>query len=113
MGLLIAGGLEGLQAGAIATALPFSVIMIAMCLATYRMLDAEHQELMATERRIRQRELTGKLHANFDENFGEQVDDRIDYALTSTTGIWGREGKRSPVTTMTRARRRRRGERGE
>ncbi len=34
--LMLAGGLAALQTGAILTAVPFSIIMIAMCFATYR-----------------------------------------------------------------------------
>src|SRR5699024_510174 len=36
IGLLLAGGLEGLQAASLATALPFSVIMVLMAVAVYR-----------------------------------------------------------------------------
>ncbi|MBP2367883.1 BCCT family transporter [Pseudonocardia parietis] len=107
IGLLLAGGLEALQAGAITTALPFSVVLILMCIATYRALHQEHRQLLATEQRVRRRELAGELEADFDEHFGEQVDDRIDYALTRTTGIWNRGATRSPVSTLSRVRRRR------
>ncbi len=40
-GLLLAGGLTALQTGAIITALPFSVVMLAMCVATYKALSLE------------------------------------------------------------------------
>ncbi|NED98066.1 BCCT family transporter [Phytoactinopolyspora alkaliphila] len=87
--LLLAGGLGALQTGAIIIALPFSVIMLAMCLATYRSLKAEYRVLQAAERRARREELqrhisrhvTGDLTENFDDHFGEQVDERIDHAL--------------------------------
>ncbi|QGK68828.1 BCCT family transporter [Allosaccharopolyspora coralli] len=108
IGLLLAGSTSALQAGSIATALPFSIVLILMCFATYRALSAEHRQLLNTERRLRGRELAGALSHDFDEHFGEQVDARIDYALTSTTGIWNRESKRNPVATLTRSRRRRR-----
>lgn len=109
IGLLLAGGLEALQAGAITTALPFSVVLILMCVATYRALHKEHQQLLDTERRLRHREVAGELERHFDEHFGEQVDQRIDYALSRTTGIWDREAKRAPVNTVSRDRRRRKG----
>lgn len=112
IGLLLAGGLEALQAGAIATALPFSIVLLAMCVATFKELSAEHRSIVATELRIRRRELTGELSENFDEHFGEQVDDRIDYAITRTGGIWPRRGKRAPVRTLSRTRRRRRRDQG-
>ncbi len=109
IGLLLAGSTSALQAGSIATALPFSIVLILMCFATYRALNAEHRQLLDTERRIRRRELAGELSHDFDEHFGEQVDDRIDYALTRTTGIWNRGGKHNPVATLSRSRRRSRG----
>ncbi len=106
--LLLAGGLAALQAGAIATALPFSIVLVLMCVAIYKALSREHRVILAVERRSRRREvtqeLTGRLSENFDEHFGEQVDERIDYALTRTRGIWNRE--RSPISTLSRSRRR-------
>ncbi|NDL59776.1 BCCT family transporter [Phytoactinopolyspora sp. XMNu-373] len=88
-GLLLAGGLGALQTGAIIMALPFSVVMLAMCVATYRSLKAEYRVLQAAERRSRREELqrhvsahvTGDLTENFDDHFGDQVDERIDHAL--------------------------------
>jgi choline/glycine/proline betaine transport protein len=88
-GLLLAGGLEALRTGAILTALPFSVVMILICVATYRSLKAERRVVDAMERRRRQedlrrhvsREVAGDLAGNFDERFGERVDERIGQAL--------------------------------
>ncbi|MGA8209353.1 MAG: BCCT family transporter [Nocardioidaceae bacterium] len=42
-GLLLAGGLTALQTGAIITALPFSLVMLGMCVATYRAFSMEHR----------------------------------------------------------------------
>ncbi|PHV10512.1 BCCT family transporter [Chitinimonas sp. BJB300] len=39
--LLLSGGLKGLQAMVIITALPFAVLMLGLCLALYRVLDAD------------------------------------------------------------------------
>ena len=103
-GLLLAGGLEALQAGAITTALPFSVILLLMCVATYRTLRSEHRKRQAAELRTRRRELTGELEMNFDEHFGAQVDERINYALNQTTGVRWRRGQRSAQAEGTRAR---------
>ncbi len=89
--LLLAGGLGALQTASILTALPVSIVIIGMCLATFKALHAEHQVLLRAERRQRRRELarevgvgiTDELKENFDERFGEQVDDRIETALHS------------------------------
>ena len=87
--LLLAGGLGALQTGAILTSIPVSIVMIGMCLATYKALNTEHQILVRAERRVRQEELsrqigdsvTEHLEENFDDHFGDQVDDRISAAM--------------------------------
>nr|WP_281372387.1 BCCT family transporter [Prauserella isguenensis] len=107
IGLLLAGGLEALQAGAIATALPFSIVLILICVATYRALHKEHRKLVAAERRMRRQRLADDLEQNFEEYFGEEVDKRIDYALSRTAGIWNRGAERTPIRTLSRIRRRR------
>lgn len=89
IGLMLAGGLGALQTGAILTAAPFSVIMIAMAYATYRELSSAHHEIQRLNHRARQRELakevgghvTGDLVGNFEEHFGEPVDSHINDAL--------------------------------
>ncbi len=97
IGLLLAGGLTALQTGAILTAVPFSLIMIAMCFATYKALKLEHREIRRLGLRARQRELErelteqmapaltehvmDELSENFDDHFGDQVDERVTTAL--------------------------------
>lgn len=103
--LLLAGGTEGLsalQAGSVATGAPFAIVIVFIMIALYKALKSEHRVVVESEARLRRREMAGELTENFDDVFGEQVDDRIDYALSRTKGIWGRE--RTPVTTVTKAR---------
>ncbi|MEO8851098.1 MAG: BCCT family transporter, partial [Allobranchiibius sp.] len=79
--LLLAGGLTALQTGAIITALPFSVVMIGMCVATYKALKKEHKMLLRGQNRQRQEQLQREIHGsvttdlkgNFDEHFEEPV----------------------------------------
>ncbi|PSL01823.1 choline/glycine/proline betaine transport protein [Haloactinopolyspora alba] len=93
--LLLAGGLAALRTGAIIAALPFSVVMIVIMVATYKSLKSEHRVLQAAQRRQRREELqrhitqsvTGDLTDNFDDHFGEQVDDRIDQALVGVGAL--------------------------
>ena len=88
--LLLAGGLAALQTGAILTAIPVSVVMIGMCVATYKAFQEEHQVLVRLERRQRRDELsrrirknvTDHLEENFDDHFGDQMDERITAALS-------------------------------
>ncbi|TFD88404.1 BCCT family transporter [Cryobacterium serini] len=102
--LLLAGGLAALQTGAILTAIPVSVVMIGMCIATYRAFRIEHEVLVAAERRQRREEMarrigksvTAHLEENFDDHFGEQVDGHIEAALTDDLDRrprWGRRQK--------------------
>jgi choline/glycine/proline betaine transport protein len=89
IGLLLAGGLAALQTGAILTAVPFSVVMIAMAFATYKALKSEHKEITRLARRAREREwqteltghVAGELVDNFDDHLADPVDDRIKHAL--------------------------------
>lgn len=93
IGLLLAGGLAALQTGAIITALPFSIVMIAMCIATWKALHREHLALQRAERRYAREELartigthvTDDLTSNFNQHFGEPVEDAVDKALTART----------------------------
>ncbi|WP_435198774.1 BCCT family transporter [Janibacter sp. GS2] len=103
--MLLAGGSEGLaglQAGSVATGAPFAIVIVFIMIALYKALSAEHRSIVRTEVRVRQREMAGELTDNFDDVFGEQVDDRIDYALARTKGPWSRD--KSTVQTVTRAR---------
>ncbi len=75
VGLLLAGGLQALQAGALATALPFSVLLLLMCVAT---LKALHQDHVQSEERTKQRhfqELRRTLAADLAKRFGSRTDD--------------------------------------
>jgi choline/glycine/proline betaine transport protein len=92
--LLLAGGLSALQTGAILTAIPVSVVMIGMCIATYRAFRDEHQILVNVERRVRREELSRRISArvtshledNFDDHFGDQLDGRINAAISDAAG---------------------------
>ncbi|HEY4614296.1 MAG TPA: BCCT family transporter, partial [Citricoccus sp.] len=90
IGLLLAGGLGALQAASIATALPFSIVLLAMCVATLKSLMADQAAIDRRELRERYEQLSERLAEDFDDAFGEQVDSRIDYRISRTTGAFGR-----------------------
>jgi choline/glycine/proline betaine transport protein len=71
--LLLAGGLQALQTAAILIALPFSVVMIAMCFATVRALGAEHHAIVRAERRAARRELEERVTAQVTEAVTENL----------------------------------------
>ena len=81
-------------------------MIVFIMIALYKALRSEHRAILETEARLRRRSMAGELTENFDDVFGEQVDDRIDYALARTKGKWPRE--RRAATTVTRARERER-----
>lgn len=60
--LLLSGGLQGLQTASIVAALPFSIIMVFMCISIYRALKSEYQA-ERVRRRERERKLEGLLKA--------------------------------------------------
>ncbi|MHC6177684.1 BCCT family transporter [Glutamicibacter sp. X7] len=92
IGLLLAGGLSTLQAGSLATALPFSVIMILMAIATIRGLSYESRVLDYHDQRRHLDALTehvsGELMNNVEDmpELRRYVDDRIDYRISRTRG---------------------------
>lgn len=98
--LLLAGGLDALQTAAIITALPFSVVMIAMCVATVRAFRSEHRSYLRTNR------------AEFVEHITEQIGES--YGLEASSTDVDVEGSRALVSRSRRlphwpARRRSRG----
>ncbi|MBK0418116.1 BCCT family transporter [Leucobacter sp. CSA1] len=102
--LLIAGGLQSLQAAALATALPFSVILLLMSWATIRALRVDDKVLERAERmerldRVTEHiagHVTGRLAGDFTQNltdnseFESYVDTRIDYRLSRSKGAFPR-----------------------
>src|SRR5690625_3488131 len=90
--LLLAGGLTALQAGALATALPFSIVLILMVLATVKALrndvKAAEQEEFRNQLAIVAEEVAQSPTV---EEFG---DDRIDYRLSRTRNLFSREERK-------------------
>ncbi len=103
VGLLAAGGLGTMQAASLITALPFSIILVLMCVATVKALGADHAAEQEAERRARYRLFSERLSEDFGDAFGPQVehivDDRIDYRLSRTTGVFDR--RRDGTATRT------------
>lgn len=94
--LLLAGGLDALQSASIATALPFSVVILLMSWANIRILrrDLMVRERLGERERLQKVIAEAESHVTADfsrypelENF---VDDRIDYRLRVTRGAFRR-----------------------
>ena len=93
IGLLLAGGLEALQAASLATALPFSIIMVFMAIAVYRglRLDSARANQAQLERRMElfSEHVSDRYHlAQLSEGLTrrDKDGDPIDYRLSRTTG---------------------------
>src|SRR5690625_581306 len=89
--LLVAGGLDALQAGSLMTALPFSIVLILICVSTLKAFGKEAKRTAAIDRAARFRQVGEHLADDFDEYLGEKVDERIDYRLTATQGLLGKQ----------------------
>lgn len=90
--LLLAGGLAALQSAALATALPFSVVLLLMCFAIVRGLRYEYRRHELEQRRQRLIRAADYISEGVIESMPEDprvqhyIDDRIDYRLQRTKG---------------------------
>lgn len=86
--LLLAGGLNTLQTGSLITALPFSIILVIMCVATLRGLNYERRQMDYAERVARLNRVTSHIAGRMTEAIPEipelrtYIDDRIDYRIS-------------------------------
>ena len=91
--LLLSGGLTSLQAGSLMTALPFSVILLLMCVALVKALSLDRAVLSEYERQHRLSRVTAHVAGEFSRKHPSNdevtsiVDDRIDYRLSRTREI--------------------------
>lgn len=102
IGLLVAGGLGALQAASLATALPFSIILILIAIATVRAFQIEAKRTREIETGQRYHAVGEHIADDFDEYLGDKVDARIDYRLSRTKGVLGRgqkEDRKTPKGT--------------
>jgi choline/glycine/proline betaine transport protein len=79
--LLVTGGLDALKTAAIITALPFSVVMIGICVATFRAFDSEHRRFLRAQRT--------QLRDDFGDHYG------LEEARAPKRGLLGL-GRRRP-----------------
>ncbi|MFL0575241.1 BCCT family transporter [Brevibacterium luteolum] len=107
IGLLLAGGLEALQAASLATALPFSIVLILIALATIQAFRKEDARQVAIRRIIESKQMSEYLTDEFDDVLGDKVDDRvdsrIDYRLSATKNLFTRRDDRGQSDVARRA----------
>ncbi|WP_371327653.1 BCCT family transporter [Demequina sp. NBRC 110053] len=94
--LLLSGGLSALQTAAIITALPFSIVMIGMCLATIKAFRREHSAFLRSNRE----EFVTHITESIGESYGleRSTDALIDVEGAKTPlphpGRWHLPGRR-------------------
>lgn len=107
IGLLLAGGLEALQAASLATALPFSIVLILIALASVQAFRKEDARQVAIRRIIESKQMSEYLTDEFDDVLGDKVDDRvdsrIDYRLSATKNLFTRRDDRGQSDVARRA----------
>ncbi|GAA2181554.1 BCCT family transporter [Leucobacter tardus] len=99
--LLLAGGLQSLQAAALATALPFSIILLLMSWATLRALRIDDKVLARAQLQERLELVTQHVTDEWASTIADRqeveqyVDDRIDYRLSRSRGARPKRPPRS------------------
>ncbi|OLT53350.1 BCCT family transporter [Cellulosimicrobium sp. CUA-896] len=94
--LLLAGGLQALQTAAILIALPFSLVLIGMAVATIKALSAEHAAIMRVERRQARAALTEQVTTRVTESISEQWEELYPDRPNRWRGLVRRPGGRAP-----------------
>lgn len=95
--LLLAGGLNSLQSASLATAVPFTIVLLLMLWSTFRALKVDAQVLRRADRMRAMDRITKHVTKEWTEHIEENprvesyVDQRIDYRLSSTRGIFNRK----------------------
>ncbi|WP_216212707.1 BCCT family transporter [Amycolatopsis aidingensis] len=88
--LMLAGGLQALKIAAIVIALPFSVVMLGMCVSIWRDFSAERRTQVRIQRRLQRDELTEHVSQSLIEeglvepNGDEPSDDKSKSASTAS-----------------------------
>ncbi|MBF4994343.1 BCCT family transporter [Arthrobacter gandavensis] len=83
--LLLANGLEAIQTAAILTAVPFSVVILLMCVATAKAFHQEHETVMRAQRKLARDQMTAhvteQVQDSMQEHYEDQVASQVDAAV--------------------------------
>lgn len=71
--LLMANGLKAIQTAAILTALPFSVVIILMCISTAKAFHLEHTALLKAQRKLAREQMTAHVTEHVSEHVSDQL----------------------------------------
>ncbi|ACL41300.1 choline/carnitine/betaine transporter [Pseudarthrobacter chlorophenolicus A6] len=75
--LLLANGLQAIQTAAILTAVPFSVVIILMCISTAKAFHLEHATLMRAQRKLGRDQMTAHVTEHVTEHVQETMADSV------------------------------------
>ncbi|WP_091601267.1 BCCT family transporter [Arthrobacter koreensis] len=75
--LLLANGLEAIQTAAILTAVPFSVVILLMCVATAKAFHQEHETLMRAQRKLARDQITAHVTEQVQDTMQEHYEDHV------------------------------------
>ena len=75
--LLLANGLQAIQTAAILTAVPFSVVIILMCISTAKAFHLEHATLMRAQRKLARDQMTAHVTEHVTEHVQETMADSV------------------------------------
>lgn len=99
--LLIAGGLASMQTAAIITALPFSVVIILMCISSFKAFGIEVRREQRAKRRLFAAELTESVSADVSEQLSDQVTEQVTEHFGTMTAQLDLRGLTAPDDTAT------------
>ncbi|NQD88357.1 BCCT family transporter, partial [Paenarthrobacter sp. CM16] len=71
--LLLANGLQAIQTAAILTAVPFSVVIILMCISTAKAFHREHVALMRAQRKLARDQMTAHVTEHVQDSMADSV----------------------------------------
>ncbi|MFD5278729.1 BCCT family transporter [Pseudarthrobacter sp. NPDC058362] len=75
--LLLADGLTAIQTAAILTAVPFSVVLILMCIATAKAFHGEHEALMRAQRKLARDQVTAHVTEHVQDTMQDTMHDSV------------------------------------
>ncbi|WP_434993098.1 BCCT family transporter [Arthrobacter sp. Ld5] len=96
--LLLVGdtGLSSIQTAAILTALPFSLVMLAMCVSTAKAFHGEHRAWQATQRRLAATAMADRVTDQVNESMSDQVERQVQEHLADHASDTPSEGAAVP-----------------
>ncbi|WP_457967331.1 BCCT family transporter [Arthrobacter sp. D1-29] len=92
--LLLSNGLQAIQTAAILTAVPFSVVIVLMCISTAKAFHREHAILMRAQRKLARDQMTAhvteqvqdsvhdSVQEHYQEHFAGQVSEAVEAQLS-------------------------------